>query len=94
MHYRAPSWFDRKLMNPLITGLMTLGVSFWGSRILEVRGRKSGEPRRNPVNPLVLGAAGIWLLRAAIRSGYAIFVQQGRESFCWDRAVSTSRQPR
>jgi deazaflavin-dependent oxidoreductase (nitroreductase family) len=29
-----------------------LGISVWGSRVLEVRGRKTGEPRRNPVNPL------------------------------------------
>jgi hypothetical protein len=39
-------------MNPLIAGLTRLGVSLWGSRILEVRGRRSGEPRRVPVNPL------------------------------------------
>ena len=52
--YRAPSWFDRKIFNPLIAGLTRLGLSFAGSRILEVRGRKSGEPRRNPVNPLAL----------------------------------------
>lgn len=52
--YRAPGWFDRNLMNPAIVGLTRLGVSFWGSRILEVRGRKSGEPRRVPVNPLEL----------------------------------------
>ncbi len=39
-------------MNPLVAGLTRLGVSFWGSRILEVRGRKSGAPRRVPVNPL------------------------------------------
>ncbi len=51
-HYRAPSWFDRKLMNPLIAGVTRLGLSAWGSRILEVRGRKSGQPRRNPVNLL------------------------------------------
>jgi deazaflavin-dependent oxidoreductase (nitroreductase family) len=51
-HYRAPTRFDRKVMNPVIAGLTRLGVSFWGSRILEVRGRKSGEPRRVPVNPL------------------------------------------
>jgi deazaflavin-dependent oxidoreductase (nitroreductase family) len=51
-HYRAPSWFDRKLMNPLIAAATRLGLSAWGSRILEVRGRTSGEPRRNPVNPL------------------------------------------
>jgi deazaflavin-dependent oxidoreductase (nitroreductase family) len=29
-------------------------VSVAGSRILEVRGRKTGEPRRTPVNPLAL----------------------------------------
>jgi deazaflavin-dependent oxidoreductase (nitroreductase family) len=54
VHYRAPSWFDRKVMNPLIAVATRLGLSAWGSRILEVRGRKSGEPRRNPVNPLDL----------------------------------------
>lgn len=51
-HYRAPSWFDRKVMNPVIGGATRLGLSAWGSRILEVKGRKSGAPRRNPVNPL------------------------------------------
>jgi deazaflavin-dependent oxidoreductase (nitroreductase family) len=51
-HYRPPSWFDRRVMNPLIAGLTRLGLSAWGSRILEVNGRKSGEPRRVPVNPL------------------------------------------
>lgn len=33
----------------MLTGL---GVSVAGSRVLEVRGRKSGEPRRTPVNLL------------------------------------------
>jgi deazaflavin-dependent oxidoreductase (nitroreductase family) len=51
-HYRPPSWFDKRIMNPLIAGASRLGLSAWGSRVLEVRGRKSGEPRRNPVNPL------------------------------------------
>lgn len=44
-------------MNPLIGVATRLGVSAWGSRILEVKGRKSGEPCRNPVNPLDLDAA-------------------------------------
>ena len=55
--YRAPSWFDRRVFNPLIAGLTRLGLTFAGSRILEVRGRRSGQPRRNPVNPLGLGGA-------------------------------------
>ena len=36
----------------LVAGLTRLGVSVWGSRVLEVPGRKSGEPRRTPVNLL------------------------------------------
>jgi deazaflavin-dependent oxidoreductase (nitroreductase family) len=39
-------------MNPLIAVATRLGLSAWGSRVLEVRGRTSGQPRRNPVNPL------------------------------------------
>jgi hypothetical protein len=35
-----------------VAGFTRLGISVWGSRILEVRGRKSGEPRRTPVNML------------------------------------------
>jgi hypothetical protein len=34
--------------------MMRLGVSVWGSRILEVRGRQSGLARRTPVNLLVV----------------------------------------
>lgn len=52
--YRPPSWFDRTVFNPLIAMLSRLGLSFAGSRILEVRGRSTGQPRRNPVNPLAL----------------------------------------
>jgi deazaflavin-dependent oxidoreductase (nitroreductase family) len=34
--------------------LTHLGVSVAGSRVLEVRGRKTGEPRRTPVNLLTI----------------------------------------
>jgi len=53
-HYQAPDWFTRNVFNRAVAGLTRLGVSVWGSRILEVRGRKSGEPRRVPVNVLHL----------------------------------------
>jgi deazaflavin-dependent oxidoreductase (nitroreductase family) len=39
-------------MNPLVAGLTRSGVSLWGSRVLEVRGRRSGLARRTPVNLL------------------------------------------
>jgi deazaflavin-dependent oxidoreductase (nitroreductase family) len=54
-HYRRPGWFTRHVFNPAVAGLTRLGISVWGSRVLEVKGRKSGLPRRNPVNLLTLG---------------------------------------
>jgi deazaflavin-dependent oxidoreductase (nitroreductase family) len=54
-HYRAPDWFTRRVFNPLVAGLTRLGVGIYGSRVLEVRGRKSGEWRRTPVNLLTVG---------------------------------------
>ena len=54
-HYKAPDWFTRHLFNPLVAALTRLGVGVYGSRVLEVRGRKSGEWRRTPVNLLTVG---------------------------------------
>ena len=53
--YVAPDWFTRNVFNRVVAAFTSLGVSVWGSRVLEVRGRKSGEPRRTPVNLLTLG---------------------------------------
>jgi deazaflavin-dependent oxidoreductase (nitroreductase family) len=55
--YVVPGWFTRNVFNRAVAGLTRLGISVWGSRVLEVRGRKSGEPRRTPVNMLTLDAA-------------------------------------
>ena len=51
-HYRKPGWFTDHVFNPAIRFLTRRGVSVWGSRVLEVRGRTSGELRRTPVNLL------------------------------------------
>lgn len=55
-HYRRhrPDWFTRRLLNPLLNLLMHLGVSIWGSRILEHRGRNTGKTYRTPVNLLTI----------------------------------------
>ena len=55
--YVVPNWFTRNVFNPVVAGLTRLGISVWGSRVLEVRGRTSGEPRRVPVNVLTVGEA-------------------------------------
>ena len=51
-HYRRPGLFTRHVFNRLVGGLTRLGISVLGSRVLEVRGRKSGLPRQTPVNLL------------------------------------------
>jgi deazaflavin-dependent oxidoreductase (nitroreductase family) len=53
-HYRKPGLMTRKVLNPAVALLTKAGVSVWGSRVLEVRGRTSGELRRTPVNLLEL----------------------------------------
>ena len=40
--------------NEFVGRLTRLGISVYGSRVLYVRGRKSGEWRSNPVNPLTV----------------------------------------
>ncbi|ABD12483.1 hypothetical protein ThrDRAFT_03179 [Frankia casuarinae] len=52
-HYLAPGWFTRNVANRAVAALTRAGISLLGSRILEVRGRISGEPRRTPVNLLI-----------------------------------------
>jgi deazaflavin-dependent oxidoreductase (nitroreductase family) len=54
-HYRKPGWFTRNVLNRAVARLTRMGVSVWGSRVLEVPGRSSGEPRRVPVNVLSFG---------------------------------------
>ena len=51
-HYRRPAWVTRQLVVPALNGLMRLGVSLWGSRVLEHRGRRPGSRYRTPVNLL------------------------------------------
>ena len=52
--YLVPDTFTRKVFNPVVARLTAWGISIKGSRILEVRGRTSGEPRRTPVNLLTV----------------------------------------
>jgi deazaflavin-dependent oxidoreductase (nitroreductase family) len=50
--FQQPGWFTKNVFNKLVAGLARLGVGIAGSRVLEVQGRKSGEWRQTPVNPL------------------------------------------
>jgi deazaflavin-dependent oxidoreductase (nitroreductase family) len=54
---KRPGWFTAHVFNPLVAGLTRMGISLFGSRVLEVKGRSSGVPRRTPVNVLTLDGA-------------------------------------
>ena len=45
--YVEPGWFTQHVFNPTIALLTRAGISVWGSRVLRVRGRTSGEWRSN-----------------------------------------------
>jgi hypothetical protein len=52
--YIRPNWVTRNVLNPVVHGLTALGLSVYGSRVLAVRGRRSGEWRTVPINLLEL----------------------------------------
>jgi deazaflavin-dependent oxidoreductase (nitroreductase family) len=101
-HYRQPGPFDRYVFNPLVAGLTRIGISVWGSRVLEVNGRKTGTPRRVPVNLLELDGATYlvaprghtqWVrnLRAA-GSGYLLLGRR-RRAFTADELADADKEP-
>jgi deazaflavin-dependent oxidoreductase (nitroreductase family) len=53
--YLKPDWFTAHIFNPLVNWLTRSGLSVYGSRTLAVKGRRSGEWRTTPVNPLEFG---------------------------------------
>ena len=55
--YLEPNWFTKHVFNPMIAALTRLGISVWGSRVLEVPGRTTGEIRTTPVNLLTVDGA-------------------------------------
>ncbi len=50
--YVRPNWFTTNVANRIVAALTRLGLSVYGSRVLAVRGRSSGEWRTTPVNLL------------------------------------------
>jgi deazaflavin-dependent oxidoreductase (nitroreductase family) len=53
-HYKRPDWFTRTVMNRFLNLMMRLGLSVRGSRVLEHRGRTSGDVHHTPVNLLTI----------------------------------------
>jgi len=61
VHYRKPGFFTRHVFNKVVAAATRLGLSVLGSRLLRVRGRRTGEWRTIPVN-LLIYAGGRYLV--------------------------------
>ena len=90
MRYQRPDWFTTNVLNRMVAGLTRLGVSLWGSRILEVPGRKTGEPRRTPVNLMTFEGQRYlvaprghtqWVRNLRVSGGGKLFVGRRSEDF-------------
>jgi deazaflavin-dependent oxidoreductase (nitroreductase family) len=88
--YRKPGWFTTYVFNKVVAGFTRLGLSVWGSRVLEVRGRTSGEPRRTPVNLLTFDGARYlvaprgetqWVRNMRVAGEGVLIVGRRRQSF-------------
>jgi hypothetical protein len=54
VRYLPPGWFTRNVFNRVVARSTRWGISVWGSRVLDVPGRVSGEIRSTPVNVLAV----------------------------------------
>jgi len=88
--YRKPDPLTKYVFNPGLMLLMKAGVSIRGSRILYVRGRKSGAWRTNPVNPLTFDGARYlvaprgeteWVRNIRVAGGGELRLGSKREAF-------------
>ena len=91
--YQRPGWVTTNVFNRIVAALTRAGISVWGSRVLEVRGRRSGEPRRNPVNPLTVNGVRYLVRPADTASGCATCAPPGRGGCSWVAGPSASPRP-
>ena len=96
-----PGWFTRNVFNRLVAALTRLGISVWGSRVLEVRGRKSGEPRRTPVNLLTLDGTRYlvaprghtqWVRNLRVAGEGELLLGRGREPFVANEIADADKE--
>lgn len=89
-YYRKPDWFTYNVFNPAVAMLTRAGISVWGSRVLKVRGRTSGEWRSHPVNLLsfegkqyLVAPRGLtqWVRNIRVSGGGELWVGAKRQPF-------------
>ena len=96
-HYQEPGWFTRHVFNAAVAASTRLGLSVWGSRVLEIPGRRSGVPHQTPVNPLTLDGAHYLVaprgetqwVRNLHANGNRLVLIRGRRRETWEAAEVT-----
>jgi deazaflavin-dependent oxidoreductase (nitroreductase family) len=100
--FQEPGWFTKKVFNPLVAGMARIGVSIAGSQVLEVQGRKSGEWRQTPVNPLEFEGARYlvsprgnsqWVRNMRVRGGGRLVRGRKVEEFTATEVPEAERPP-
>jgi deazaflavin-dependent oxidoreductase (nitroreductase family) len=100
--YKKPGWWTRNIFNRGVAIATRLGFSVWGSRILQVRGRKSGEMRETPVNLLtheghsyLVAPRGTtqWVRNLRVSNGGALRIGRRSESFHARELADTDKPP-
>jgi deazaflavin-dependent oxidoreductase (nitroreductase family) len=86
-HYVRPGWFTTHVFNRVVAWLTHLGISLYGSRVLAVRGRSTGEWRTTPVNLLhfrneryLVAPRGVTQWVRNVRAGGEVELRVGRRS--------------
>jgi hypothetical protein len=90
-HYKRPDWFTTHVFNNVVAGLTRLGVSVLGSRVLEHRGRTSGDLHHTPVNLLNLNGTQYlvsprgetqWVRNVRHSDGHMVLILGRRRQIC------------
>ncbi len=99
--YLQPSRVDR-YFNGSVAALTRLGISVWGSRVLAVRGRKSGEWRTTPVNLLTVDGVRYlvsprgqtqWVRNIRVAGGGELRVGRRAEEFTVTEVADPAKPP-
>lgn len=100
--YVRPGAFTNRVVNPFMAWLVRRGVGLKGAAVLEVVGRKSGEPRTTPVNPLPLDGERYllaprgeteWVRNIRVAGHAALLTRGSREEFAVEEVADADKLP-
>jgi hypothetical protein len=98
-HYNEPDWFTRNIFNGVVKGLTRMGISVWGSRVLEHQGRTTGALHHTPVNLLTLDGKRYlvsprghsqWVRNVRHAGGHLVLILGRRRELCTASEVTAS----